>query len=215
VVPEEDSMSDLIFRDGKETTMSTKPPIPCGRIGDTEPSFWACGECGTVFRTKEDAEHCHAPRICPACGEPIKQNGYCRPCADKRIAARRQAAFEKAEKILAEGYPTDQGVVDPFGDDDSGYYPSLGEALGRFEDEGKEPPPFFWATTFEPLHITKQDIVDLLERIEERHHEDASFVMVDSLEAMIEAWNKHQKDGTNQCDVSRAVVPGEGGWGKE
>lgn len=88
-------------------------PVLYFRAGETAPSLWGCGNCGTIRAREKEARHCYpcAPRPCKDCDsrmEPGACYTHCGPCRDRRDRIRLAIAVEKApHKMLFENYKLD------------------------------------------------------------------------------------------------------------
>lgn len=124
---------------------------PKGFIGTTD-------ECIAAARAAA-MDHC-GPWFC-ACGAERRQHWEtCEKCLYQRQAeeadAKELARFEAAEKVSAKDwtgeYVWSERFEDLFGD--------IGELLGRYEDEGEEPPGYVWECEEEKFVLDAEHILE-------------------------------------------------------
>jgi len=130
---------------------------------------WFCTNCGTVYRTKDDAERCtvktrdrdrskHCTEwTCEDCGEPAfsAYQWYCHGCLDKKRKARLELKLANSLSVVkAKDYPSDRPIIH---DDD--WHASLDEFLEHCEEEGLGVPARVWATEPEKFGLDADDIL--------------------------------------------------------
>jgi len=166
---------------------------------------WFCTNCGTVYKTKEEAERCTVKRgdipsecctewSCEECGAPsfsVYQR-YCHGCMNTRRAKREQESLAKAEKVIeAKDYPEDQGVVY-----DGKFYCSIEGFVEHCEDEGIEVPARVWATTPSKFALNADEILDyawecFLDGCDEL--DMSNIEVADEFRAAVKSFNEQQK----------------------
>lgn len=165
----------------KETTATVKQPLALIVQGrePAEIAAYACGACGIVARTEDDARRC-CDRRC-GCGAPLAR-GYseCEPCMkrhrDERAAERVQkdeAALAAAPRVPYAAYEGKYLYSERLdvGGDGAGYFPDVEELLERCADEVNEPPTLVWACS--PVKMSF-DADDLISSACEEMYEDAA-----------------------------------------
>jgi hypothetical protein len=168
---------------------------------------FACGKCRKVASSpvqfggdpdmavelaRDDArEHC-GPWFCE-CGAERRQNfTECEPCLYKRQAeeadAKEQARFDAAEKVSSKNWTGEYVWSDRFEE----LFSDIDELLGRYEDEGEEPPEYVWECEEEVLTLDGEDILhDALEREGGLFMlEHMAPVVAQDLQAALDGWLK-------------------------
>ncbi|WP_438029098.1 hypothetical protein [Sorangium sp. So ce233] len=169
---------------------------------------FACGKCrqtttmmftGSYLGTDEErlagardaaVKHC-GPWLC-ACGSEKRQHWEkCDRChaADQaeEIEAKERAAFEKAEKVAAKDWGGEYVWSDRFEE----VFDSIGELLGRYEDEGEEPPEYVWECEPEKFVLDAKHILESEIESQEVPDGAADHLLTDDQEELqdaLDAW---------------------------
>jgi hypothetical protein len=117
---------------------------------------WYCLTCGTIYKTREEAERCFVQHSgddrskhcsewsCKDCGRsvPHAYQQRCHACLEKHYLKQEQEHLAAAENVIsAEDYPSDQGVVY-----NAEYYQCIEDLVECCRDRGEEVPSRVWAT---------------------------------------------------------------------
>ena len=188
------------------------PLVKAGHPG--EYVAWYCTNCGTIYKTKDDAERCAVKNgearfakgrkgmddtkpctewSCEECGKPAfaPYQWYCGSCLSKHRTARDQEKLAKAEKVVkAEDYPDDQGVV---WDDE--WYCCLEDFVEWCHNMDVDVPPRVWATSPSRFHVNADEILEAEFENWAEGCDDIgmdSIVGVDDFKAFVAAFNERQ-----------------------
>lgn len=168
----------------KDLIKNPKFPLPLFTMRDGKPfeeKAFACGECGSVYSSKESALYCHQIQICDDCGQETSKGWVrCSPCRDKKMWA-------EAEEIQAWDGPV-------FDDSREKWFESYDEAIEYFEDLAADPdeniPEFLQPCTQEPFRGL--DLDSAIESMCEEMFEDAHDHLdgIDELQKAVDEFNK-------------------------
>lgn len=136
------------------------------------------------------AEHC-GPWFC-ACGAEAKRPGAeCDRCRGQRQTeeadAKERAALEKAEKVAAKDWTGEYVWSDRFEE----IFSDIDELLGRYEEEGEEPPEYVWECEPEKLKLDAEDILEAQLDCQEAPDGAADHLTTDDrteLQALLDGW---------------------------
>jgi hypothetical protein len=140
-------------------------------VKESDPSkvvAWFCTNCGTVYKTKDDAERCAMGKrkmrevepctewTCEECEQPAAPyQWYCQACLSRHRSEKEAKLLDECQKVTrAEDYPTDQGVCY-----DGEYYYCLEDLVETFDLEGWDLPPRVWATEPSIFSMNADDII--------------------------------------------------------
>lgn len=178
--------------------------------GETEPSLWQCGHCGTFYRNEEMATKCCIPIKCSECGKAISQDlttgcreavyynndkPICYSCYDHLRRAKEEIWSEETynQKNKANDNKYSYVCVD------DNFYSDLYDAIQSLWDDGftKEEIRDTYFYVCETLPIDKVDIDRELERVEENmciedFDRQYSWNGLQELYNFIDEWNKKQ-----------------------
>lgn len=189
--------------------------------GRTADVFY-CGKCRIVKRTKDEAEHCCAPRVCE-CGAVISEPYYtvCDACRRLRDIQRERERFEKAEKLAEWDGPV---FIDGLGHDE-GYFRSVDDLmdyLADWEDDEGPQPTHEYAWTCDSVPFVHVRFSDLLDRFGDDAYEDwepEDLKGVDELKAALRAFEEANKECVAwEPNYRRALIlasragSASGGW---
>ncbi len=187
----------------KEYVKNPKPPMPLftqREDGIREEKAFACGECGSVYGSKESALYCHQMQICADCGqESPKYWTYCSSCRDKRM-------WDNATEIKPEDH--DGPVYDEARDK---YFESYDEAMDYFQDikdDGDEDAIPEWVQPCGESPFPGLDVGSALENMCEDLHKDAYDHLsgVEDLEKAVKIFNeKNVKMVSWYSDAKRKI----------
>jgi hypothetical protein len=178
------------------TTTGKVAGFVCGACRCTTMGMFPSGYLGTederLAAARQTAvEHCE-PKLCPCGAERERNYTVCATCRQQQWAAEHEAkevaAFERAEKVKASDWTGEYVWSERFEE----IFDSISELLGRYEDEGEEPPDYVWECEEEVLALDAEDILhNALER------EGATYMMehippvvLDDLKKALDDWAK-------------------------
>lgn len=176
---------------------------------NSKPVAWACGKCGSVYKSEAHAKACC---LCPDCGvRPPRAKGYTRCTECQRMADLRWARDRKLHnaKFLASAalidladYDVEQVSTNPHGDEDS--YRVAGDEI---LDENGEPAAWAWACTVTTLGRGSINAGDIIHDLVEEWYEDAWLDFDEkALQRLLDDWCEAQGARCYYADPSRIVV---------
>jgi hypothetical protein len=161
--------------------------------GIREEKAFACGECGSVYSTKESAIYCCKQSVCEDCGNDCNKAWIkCSDCSDK-------IRLEKAIEIKDFDGPVYYEEADR-------YFSSYEEALDWFHDEPEdECPEYLFPCIENPC--PKLDLDSALENLTEELFEDAYDHLkgVKELQIAVDEFNKKQTLTSWEADMKRKI----------
>jgi hypothetical protein len=170
----------------KKLVKTPRPPLPLFTMradGIREEKCFACGECGTVTKTKEIAEQCCKQTYCTCGAETPQYMTLCSHCRDKKM-------WDAAEEIEEWDGPV-------FDESREKWFESFDEALEYYEeieeeDDGSAP------EFLQPCNKTPFPGIDtesVLETLTENMFEDAYDHLkgIEELEAAVKIFNEKNK----------------------
>lgn len=204
------------YPDPPPVFVSNPPPLEVLCSADGKPRAQCCTECGWVIEgavNALDMTHCRTCySTCHVCSKVFRRPPHsyphcCSAACDKQWCARaRAAAFAEGTKTPAASY--DGPVYDA---DHDRFHADMQTFMDWWEDEhGDETPVAAWvyACMVRPLRVTQDDVVEMLQSIQEDHHENAAWD--DDLWPLIkdgvEAFNARQFAASWDVDFKHAVV---------
>lgn len=183
----------------EETPTTPKPPLAL-LVQGREPAeivAYACGACGIVARSEEEARRCCDPRC--DCGVPAPR-GYtlCDGCRkkhyeeqDRKRQAADQAALEAAPRVTYAAYDGRYLYTERLagGGDGEGYFPDVAELLEHCLDESIDPPALVWACSPVKMGFNADDLISsACEEMYEDAADEIGTAARDSLQAALDAW---------------------------
>ena len=181
---------------------------------------WFCTNCGTVYKSKDDAERCvvrnrhwhrHCPRpdsiksctnwACEDCGvECTAFQWYCHKCIDKHRTDPDDEKLAKAEVV--ENYPSDQGV---FWNGD--YHQSIEDLIDHCEYNGIDIPDRVWATSPTPFSVSADNVLEHAFEQWSEGCEDAEpcYSGEDDFRAAVKSFNEANSNKLLYFKTSKAV----------
>jgi hypothetical protein len=179
----------------KKYVREPKDPLPLFTQrpeGIREEKAFACGECGSVYSTKESAIYCCKQSVCEDCGNDCDKSWIrCRDCSDK-------IRLEKAVEIKDYSGPVYYKEADK-------YFESYEEALDWFNDYPEECPEWFFPCIEEPC--PKLDLDSAIENLTENLFEDAYDQLkgVEEIKIAVDEFNKKQTLMSWKVDMKRKI----------
>lgn len=171
-----------------EMKENPKPPLVLFTMRDGQPreeKAFVCGECGSVYGTKESALYCHQLQFCESCKVGVPK-GYikCSNCRD-------QAMWDKAEEIQEWDGPV-------FDEHSERWFSSYDEAMEHFaeiKESGDEDAIPIWIQPCDQTPFPGLDLDGAIECMCDDMFEDAHehLVGVDELENAVKIFNEKNK----------------------
>jgi hypothetical protein len=180
----------------------TKPVLELTLKGTDDVVAVACGECRRVAHQRVLAEQCCLPHICSACGERCKEMGWtmCKPCREKKRAAKDQKLYDDAVKVPYAEYDHEQVCREPYGGEDEYMLADEWDT----QEQGRN-----WAWACRPLPWPRLDVRDILYAALEDNFPEGAVDWLDgeALQKAFDDWLAAQGESTCfMADHTRVVV---------